>query len=369
MITKENTVLLIGATGYLGQKILAQLAHRADTHIIATVRASSAERIDALRKHCDEIGAIASIEFVSADLTDAAPFRELSTTAITHIIHTAADTRFTITSEIADTLNRDGSRKVFEFARSLPNLKAMVYLSSIYACGLNAGTIPEMLLPRPAAFANHYERSKFEAEQMLGAEFDDLPWQILRVATVIADDIDGRVEQINVFHNTAGLIHHGLISILPGDPDTSIYFVPADLVASNSIDLCFAGSAHSVRHLCFPKPANLKLQTIVDIMMETFAEEERFVSRRILRPLLTDLANFLAVSEVVDKGFAGLILKQAVESIKPFAPQMFSDKDFCVTLPDFAASTSDNYQRQLLQHTLRYLMRSVWRSQRKESVA
>lgn len=364
MASKANTVLLTGASGYLGEKILRELAQRSDTHIIATVRAHSAQRVDALRKNYDDIGAAASIEFCAVDLTHAAPFQEVEPASVTHVIHTSADTRFNISAEIADTLNRDGSRKVFEFARAMPKLRSLVYLSSVYSCGMHAGEIPETLLPRPVRFANHYERSKFESEQLLAGEFDDLPWQILRVATVIADDVDGRVGQINVFHNTAGLIHHGLISILPGDPYTSIYFVPADLVARNSANLCFAGTAHSVRHLCFPKAASLKLQTIVDIMMETFAEDERFVSRRILRPLLTDLDNFLAVSEVVDKGFAGLILKQSVESIKPFAPQMFSDKDFRVTLPDFAAFAADNYQRQLLRNTLRHLIRSVWRQRK-----
>jgi len=367
MAARKNVILLTGATGYLGGKILAQLARRTDTHVIAAVRAGSTARVAALQKRCGELDA--SIGYFFTDLMDPAPFGALSTEAITHIIHTSADTRFTIPAAVADDLNRDGSRKVFEFARTLPDLRALVYTSSIYSCGLNTGVVPETLLSRPVAFANHYERSKFETEEMLGVEFRDLPWQILRVATVIADDPDGRVEQINVFHNTAGLIHHGLISILPGNPHTSIYLVPADLVASNCVDLCFSGAARIVRNLCFPKAANLTLQTIVDTMMRTFSEDQHFVSRRILRPLLTDLESFLAVSEVVDKSFAGLILKQSVESIKPFAPQMFSDKEFRVTLPEFAAVTSAGYQRQLLQHTLRHLMRNVWRTQRKGAVS
>ena len=363
----QETILLTGAGGYLGRKILERLSQRPDTHIIAALRDASDERIDALRKIFDTDNTNASIEFVAADLTEPAPFESLSRTDISHIIHTSADTRFNIPEAVADNLNRDGSRKVFEFARTQSHLQALVHLSSIYSCGLNEGSVPEILLERPPAFANHYERSKFETEQILGEEFPDLPWQILRVATVIADDIDGGVDQVNVFHNTAGLVFHGLISILPGNPNTPIYFVPADLVAKNSVELCFSGKPHSVRHLCFTQAASLPLQTIVDIMMETFIEDERFVARRVLPPLLTDLDSFLAVSEVVDKGFTGLVLKQAVESIKPFAPQMFSTKDFAVSLPDFAACGDNDYQQQLLRNTLRYLMHNVWRSHRKEA--
>lgn len=367
MTGTQNTILLTGAGGYLGRKILQRLSQRPDTHVIATLRDASSERIDALQTLFDTGNTTASIEFIPVDLTEPTPFGALSRTDISHIIHTSADTRFNIPEAVADNLNRDGSRKVFEFARKQSQLQALVHLSSIYSCGLNEGTIAGALLERPGAFANHYERSKFETEQILSAEYSDLPWQILRVATVIADDIDGAVDQVNVFHNTAGLVFHGLISILPGNPDTPIYFVPADLVADNSVELCFSGSAHSVHHLCFPREASLPLQTIVDIMMEIFSEDERFMSRRVLPPLLTDLDSFLAVSDVVDKGFTGLVLKQAVESIKPFAPQMFSTKDFSVSLPDFAAYSCNDYQQQLLRNTLRYLMRNVWRSHRKES--
>ncbi len=354
----KNTILLTGASGYLGSRILGELAHRPNTHIIASVR--DPHRIQSLQQAFDAQGAVATLEFFVADLTTADPFAALPTDSITHIVHTSADTRFTISADIADTLNRDGSRRVFELARRAVNLQALLYLSSVYSCGLVDGVIEEKPFTQTPVFSNHYERSKFESEQLLVNEFGDLPWQILRVATVIADDASGRTQQINVFHNTARLIFNGLISILPGTASTSLYFVPADLVAQNCAALCFEGTAHSVKHLCFRKRASLTVQSVIDTMMQTFAEDARFTSRRILRPLLTDLDNFLAVSEVVDKGFTGVILKQAVESIKPFAPQMFSDKDFHVSLPAFAAPDNDAYQRELLRSALQHLMHEVW---------
>jgi nucleoside-diphosphate-sugar epimerase len=361
---KTNTVLLTGTTGYLGSKILNELAKQSDTHIIACVRNGASERLDTIKKQFDENSTAATLEFYVSDLTDPDPFRDLSAQAITHIIHTSADTRFNISADIADTLNRDGSRKVFDLAKRAANLQSLIYLSSVYSCGLVEGQVEEALFANTPQFSNHYERSKFESEQLLATEYIDLPWQILRVATVIADDSSGRTGQINVFHNSARLIFNGLISILPGTPSTSLYFVPADLVAKASTQLCFNGITHTVKHLCFPKAANLTVQSVIDTMMETFAQDERFVARRILPPLLTDLANFIAVSEVIDKGFAGIVLKQAVESIKPFAPQMFSDKDFRVSLPAFTHFDNDNFQREMLRNALHYLMRDVWLSRK-----
>jgi len=332
---------------------------------VATIRADSREMFDtkaaALRAGVDAT----RLQIIEADLLDDDPLRAARGLPITHVIHAAADTRFTISAEIADTLNRDGSRKVFEFARSLPQLQALVYVSSIYSCGLLAGDIAEAPLAEPPLFANHYERSKFEAERMLLTEYADLPWQILRTATVIADNTAGQVQQINVFHNTAGLIYRGLISILPGSGDTPIYFVDADPVAKNCVDLCFGGEPQTIRHLCYPQRACLSLQGVVDTLVDTFRTDEQFASRRILPPLLTGLDEFYAVADVLDRGFTGLILKQSVESVRPFAPQLFSKKSFAVTLPDFLAFDSDQYQREMLANTANYLIHNLWRSNRR----
>lgn len=360
-----SMVLLTGANGYLGGKILTQLLARESVAVIATIRAASAEEFSVRAKALYAGRDASRLRVVHADLRDEDPFAFARGLPITHVIHAAADTRFTIAADIADSVNRDGSRKVFAFARELTHLQALVYLSSVYSCGLHEGDIPEAPLAQPPAFANHYERSKFEAERILLDEYGDLPWQILRTATVIADDASGRVQQINVFHNTAGLIYRGLISILPGSADTPIYFVDADPVARNCVELCLHGAPRSVRHLCYPQAACLSLQALVDTLMQAYRHDEQFAARRILPPLLTGLDEFYAVADVLDRGFTGLILKQSVESVRPFAPQLFSTKSFAVTLPDFAALDSDRYQRNLLTNTVTHLIHNVWRANRR----
>lgn len=365
----QNCVLLTGANGYLGKKILGQLLEKKNMRVIAAVRASSQDQLrDKYNELCDGLDR-SRIEVIACDLTQENPLRLALGLPITHIVHTAADTRFNITAEVADRLNRDGSRKVYEFARTLPRLQSLVYLSSIYSCGLNEGVVPEAPLQQSPDFANHYERSKFESELILISEFSDLPWKILRTATVIADNAGGCVRQSNVFHNTAGLIYHGLISVLPGDPLATIYFVDADPVAKNCVELCLDSEPYSVRHLCYPKAVCMSLQTIIDTLMAGFGSEESFRARRIFPPLLTDLPSFYAIADVVDRGFTGLILKQSVESIKPFAPQLYSQKDFTVTLPDFNRFNSDDFQRELLGNTVQHLIHSVWRSHRKAAIA
>lgn len=97
--------------------------------------------------------------------------------------------------------------------------------------GLVAGSVTESPIPLRPAFANHYERSKWEAETCLIKQFPDLPWEIVRMPTAISDDATGTISQFNAFHNTLKLCYYGLLSLLPGKPDTPVYLVSAEFVA------------------------------------------------------------------------------------------------------------------------------------------
>src|SRR5262249_28275867 len=147
------------------------------------------------------------------------------------IIHTAAVTKFNVDSETAESVNIQGAEKLLKFASRCDSLETFGLLSTVYASGLKAGTIEELPL-EDVSFANHYERSKCASETKLMRDFDYLPWRILRVATVIADDHSGCVTQFNAFHNTLKLLYYGLLSLIPGNPGTPLYFVTGDFVAN-----------------------------------------------------------------------------------------------------------------------------------------
>jgi nucleoside-diphosphate-sugar epimerase len=363
-------VLVTGASGYLGRKILDRLLLTDGLRVVAPVRADSAEHLQQRADSLRSGRAGDRIDVVATDLSAAQPFAQLRARPISHVIHVAADTRFNISADEADAVNRDGSRKVFEFARGLPNLQRMVYFSSVYSCGLREGEIAEQLHDERPQFANHYERSKFEAEQLLHRDFDDLPWQIHRTATVLADNVDGAVSQINVFHNTAGLIYRGLISILPGLAATPIYLVDAEPVAANSARLCLnGGDNHRVYHLCYPAAACVTLQGMIDALIRAFKDDPQFVARRIRPPLLTDLDSFLGLADVLSRGFTGLLLRQSVDSVRPFASQLFSHKRFAVSLPDFANKQNDHHVQALIHNTLNHLMRNQWNTQPTRNVS
>jgi hypothetical protein len=265
-----------------------------------------------------------------------------------------------VEKEIADRVNLGGAEKVFRFASSCPALERLTYVSTVYASGLRAGVIPEETFTEASGFANHYERSKFESERLLVTRFAHLPWQIARVATVIADDDRGVVTQQNAVHNTLKLFFYGLMSLVPGRADTPLYLVTGDFVASALAEVVLRGAARSIHHVVHRREESLTLDDVVSIAFDVFGENEPFRTRRILKPLYADAESFDILVEGLDS-FGGDVLRQALGSVAPFARQLFVHKDF---QNDRLRAGVSSYRapdaRGLVRATCRELVRTRW---------
>jgi hypothetical protein len=194
----------------------------------------------------------------------------------------------------------------------------------------------------------------------LMAEFDYLPWRILRVATVVADDASGHVTQFNAFHNTLKLLYYGLLSIVPGKPDTPLYFVTGDFVTDAVFKLMRNPANRAIYHVCHNRSESLTLGQLMDVAFECFAEQQDFKSRRILQPLYADAESFDLLGDAMDT-FGGSIVNQALSSVSPFARQLFVEKEFLnaklvSALSDYRAPEA----RQVIRNTCAYLVRTKW---------
>jgi nucleoside-diphosphate-sugar epimerase len=227
---------------------------------------------------------------------------------------------------VAQAVNIDGTARVLAFARRCPRLERLAVLSTLYACGLQSGRVAEAPFGAASGFANFYEWSKWEAERHVLRDAADLPWRLLRIATVIADDDTGAVTQRNAFHRTLQLFYHGLLSLLPGDPATPLYFVTGDFVADAVYALTETTDARGIYHLAHDRGAACTLGELVATAVAIFDGDADFRRRRILPPLLCDWESFGALAEAVE-GFSSPEVKHAVRSVAPFARQLFSIKD------------------------------------------
>src|SRR5690606_37596574 len=108
----------------------------------------------------------ARVEAVAGELGAPDAFAAVDSRELTHIVHAAAVTRFNVEADLADRVNLGGARQVYELASRCERLDHLIQVSTVYAAGLRDGEIAETALSRAPRFANHYERSKWEAEQL-----------------------------------------------------------------------------------------------------------------------------------------------------------------------------------------------------------
>jgi nucleoside-diphosphate-sugar epimerase len=352
-------VLITGADGYLGRRIAQALVQQAPVSLMLYVRADDADEFDAKRRTLENwltLDGDSSVSYHWGDLRSPEPFVSVEPDSITHIIHSAAITRLNVGKEDAWAVNVEGTRRVLTFARRCSNLEAMVYLSSVYGSGLSAGLIEEAPFVNAAGFANHYEASKFEAEALVTGDYDDLPWRIMRTVTVLADDPSGAVSQYNAIHNTLKLFHYGLLSLMPGHPETPVYMVNGDYVADAVAQLLTRSTHRDIFHCCHDREATLTLSELLDVVYDCFRTDDKFHRANIPKPLFCDMESFNTLVQGVGQ-FGGSVVTQAVGSVAPFAGQLFVTKDISnehmrAALADYNAVDS----RAVLEATCRQLV-------------
>lgn len=326
-------ILLTGGTGYIGHYVSEELL-RKDAGVVMNLWINARDEAEFAAKKEKVLSAhpasAGRLKFSWGTLADESPFRTVDWSSVTSVIHNAALTNFNVKEEEANAVNRDGTIKLIEAARNAPKLEKFTYISTVYASGLKDGDVPEDFLTNEHGFSNHYERSKWECEEYIRTKASDLPWEIIRVATVICHNESGLVIQHNAVHNTLKLLYYGLISLMPGFAKTPVYLVTGEEVARSVATLHLNAPVRKIFNLTHSKDTSLTLGSLVDLGFNTFSEDANFKARRILKPLFTDEKAFNALVQSV-QGFGGQVLAQAVTSIAPFGRQLYITKNMINT--------------------------------------
>jgi thioester reductase-like protein len=241
------SVLVTGATGFLGMEVLVRLLETPDTEIVALVRAAdreqAARRIDTVLAQLYETpppDAAARILALPGDVSvpelglSAADRRRLMA-ATTSIVHCAASISFDLPLAEARTINTEGTRRLLALAGELGDLRRLVHVSTAYVGGRHQGTFGEEDLDVGQEFRNSYEQSKFEAEiQVMASE---LPVVIARPSIVVGDRYSGWTPAFNVIYWPLRAFARGMLDEVPANPEGVIDVVPVDYVADALVHL------------------------------------------------------------------------------------------------------------------------------------
>jgi len=246
------TVLVTGATGFLGMDALARLIERdrEGEQIVVLIRArddaGAQQRLrEVLARLYDEQPAAARrVRAVRGDLLEpglglSASDRQWLIGSVDRIVHCAASISFELPLPQAREINVGGVERVLELAREIAAARALrriVHVSTAYVSGRHAGEFREQDLDVGQEFRNTYERSKHEAERLLRAA-DDLPLAVARPSIVVGHSASGWTSAFNVLYWPMRAFERGLLDEVPAREDSIVDFVPVDYVTDGILAL------------------------------------------------------------------------------------------------------------------------------------
>jgi nucleoside-diphosphate-sugar epimerase len=311
-----HRVLLSGATGMIGQALLARLVRRSDIEqIFALARHELPVRFPKTRALRADIGALHGCDL--AGVCD----------QLTTIIHAAADVRFAASRTDLWRTNVGGTDNLLAYAASCPRLSRVIFLSTVHVAGRRSGRIAESELEHDCGFVNGYEESKYEAELRTRARMGALPITVVRLSTVIGSS-KGEVPRLAAIHHALRFYYHSLAPMIPGTAASPVDLVPLDFACDAILELAFDSfEAGATFHVCSGEDS-LSLRDLLDLTMECFLRfRPGWRKRAIEKPAIVDLPTFnlfvRSVEEVGDEG-----LRSSVAVLKHFAPQLAFPKHF-----------------------------------------
>ncbi|MBS3136031.1 SDR family oxidoreductase [Candidatus Woesearchaeota archaeon] len=174
-------ILITGATGLLGRMLVSALGRE---NAVLLVREP---------KCLEKFPELVSKEAIQGDiLHDGLGIAKIKKEEIIEIWHLAANTNLSGMPSERDEIfltNVHGTKNILEFARGCKNLKKYYHMSTAYAAGKQEGPIAQDWIPRPYAFRNSYEESKWEGENIVRKYTDRyrIPYVIFRPGILAFD--------------------------------------------------------------------------------------------------------------------------------------------------------------------------------------
>jgi len=242
---RGECVLLSGATGFVGMEILGLYLERTDRHICCLVRAESQEDADGRARAAvrllfgDEDAFAGRISAIRGDIErpglglEPADRDSLAAT-VSDIVHCAASVSFSLPLDRSREINVDGTRQMLDFGvecESRGGLGHFAYVSTAYVAGTHEGVFNEDDLNVGQDFRNPYERSKFEAEQLVRSYSDRLPIQVFRPSIIVGEHSSGWTMSFNVLYSPLKAFSRGALPAIPAKRGAPVDVVPVDYVA------------------------------------------------------------------------------------------------------------------------------------------
>jgi nucleoside-diphosphate-sugar epimerase len=304
-------LLLTGATGLVGGELLRRYPAG---RVLAVARdpAAVGAGITALRGDVAEPG-------LGLGADDLALVRR----TVTDVVHCAADTRFGLPLEQARRTNVTGTRHVVEIARDCPRLRRLAHVSTLFIVGRSTGTFAELPLRHENGFLNTYQRSKYEAEDVvLEAAAAGLPAAIIRLSSIVGDSRTGHVRQFNYVHRLLRLLPRNVLPVVPGDPAAPVDLIPTDWTGAALRQLLERPvEPGRISHVCAGERSPA-VRELIDLIVDSFARHPRAAEWSPVRvPELVPLAEYETYVAEARRG-GDRLLDELLRALGLFLPHL-----------------------------------------------
>ncbi len=359
----RRTILLTGATGFLGRHLLHDLRSRG--HPVAVLvrpegTATATQRLTALL--ASRSGAIATTpppvaltgDLTLPDLGLSASDRAWLSANCPAVLHAAASVRFRSDGQgEPHATNVEGTRRLADLCANL-GLREFHYISTAFVCGDRRGPVLEDELDQGQGFHNVYEQSKFEAERVLGGD-GRLRLTVYRPSVIVGDSRTGATTSYQGLYRVfevgdraarpvvPGGLRRSLSVALPFRGDEAQDLVPVDWVAQAIVRLLERPAAHG-RTYHVTAANQVPLRVLGDVAAEALA---------------IDGVEWAGPETEVAAGSLEQALLDMVGDHRPYltgAP-VFDRQHLLAFLPDLPAPAIDHA---LLVRLMRYAARDRW---------
>ena len=232
------TILITGATGFIGGATAAQLLLRHPPgRVLLLVRGRTQEEAEgrvrrSLARFADAgalDAALRRCEVLRGDLTDPQALADPRLDAVTHVLHLAANTSFRSVRGVRHT-NILGTLALAHRLRRAPGLVRFLYVGTAYVCGASPPrVVHEDDYPRPdVRHLVEYTSSKAECELLLERTAPEVPLVIARPSVVVGHTQLGCRPSASIFWYYRAV---DLLRRVPVPLDTHKDIVPVDYTA------------------------------------------------------------------------------------------------------------------------------------------
>lgn len=261
-----GTVLLTGATGFLGIHVLGYLIDHTDSPVICLIRKGAAQstekRMKSLmtyyfgRPYLEEFES-GRIRTIDGDITDKGLIADIEKEAFDIVINCAACVKHFANDDILDRVNVTGVKNLMALCEKTK--RRLIQISTVSVAGENVDhalsdhlTMDETMLYFGQDLSNQYVHSKFEAERAMLTDMakGELDGKIIRVGNLMSRASDGEFQANAV---TSGfmrnLLGYATIGAYPvSQMARPVEFSPIETVAEAVVRLAGTSERYTVFH-------------------------------------------------------------------------------------------------------------------------